>query len=122
MSFTLGGEAISVVTFTGFDLPDDIQVVPLLSDGTTTHNTVLQGSGSQMPRAVVTGRTTDEEEIQLLKMYRSTHDVVTFVEPLDGSHSVVVMTLTVSRAHPATFQFEWTMEIAEVTGQGGSGS
>lgn len=120
--FTLNGEPLNVTSFTGFDLPDDIQPVTLLSDGPSTHNTVLQSSGSQMPTATVVGRTHDEEQIQLLRSYRNSHAEVEFVEPLDGAHDVVVLTMTVTRSSPATFLFEWTITVAEVRATGGSGS
>lgn len=122
-AFTIAGEPIGVTQFTGFDLTDDVQSVGILSDGVSTHNSVLQQSAELMPTASVSGRTTDEEEIQLLRSLRREKAEVTFVEPLDGAHTVVVASLSITRSNPATFLFEWSVTLIETRAPGsGSGS
>lgn len=117
-AFSIYGTDLSVYSFTGFDLPDDLQIVSILSTGTSTHDQVLQQGSMPMPTATLQGRTADPDVIALLRELRRTHLVVDLTEPDEGTHSVVVVNLTVSGATPATFLREWTMTVVEVVAQG----
>lgn len=121
--FTLAGEAINVNSFAGFDRPDDVQVVGLLATAISTHDSVLQQGSRPNPQATVGGRTSDYDQIALLKTYRDSHEVVSFVEPDEGEHQVVILTLSVNKVAPTLFLWEWsaTMIEMELTGFG-SGS
>jgi hypothetical protein len=121
-AFTINGEDLSVYSWSGFDLPDDLQPVRILSTGSSDHDEVLQQGSTPMPRATLQGRTTDIEVIRLLRALRQSHVEVTFTEPDEGSHQVVVDTLSVSAATPATFIREWQMTLIEVSAGAGSGS
>ena len=120
--FTLAGETLNVNSFSGFDLPDDITSVVVLSNGTSDHNTVLQAGSKQSPTASISGRTSDFEQVALLRLYRESHASVEFVEPDEGAHTVVVLTLEVHKVSPTLFLWEWSATLSEVGQSVGSGS
>ena len=115
MSFTLGSltNIDGVTSYTGFDLPDDLQVVRLLSDGTTTHNAVAQGSGSSFPTAVIGGITDQSNTISGLRGYRASHELITFTDDQSESHTVLVSQLTTSQ-NKISGLWDWTATLLEV--------
>jgi hypothetical protein len=117
-SFTLAGEDLNVNAFSGFDRPDDVQLVAVLSTGTSTHDTVIQQGSVPSPIATLSGRTSDYLQIDLLKQYRNSHAEVTFVEPDEGAHAVVITSLSVQKVAPTLFLWEWTATMIETVAAG----
>ncbi len=119
--FTLAGEQINVNAFSGFDRPDDIQLVAVLSSNLSSHDTVVQQGSTPSPLASLSGRTSDFDQIEVLKMYRNSHAVVTFTEPDEGSHEVIILTLETHKVAPTLFLWEWSATMIEISAAG-SGS
>lgn len=113
--FTLAGEDLDVNAFTGFDRPDDVQVVNLMSSGSSTNDSVVQQSSRPSPLATMSGRTSDFEQIQLLRFWRNSHNIAEFVEPDEGSHYVVLLTLEVQKVPNTLFLWDWTATLIEIT-------
>lgn len=121
--FLLAGESINVNAFSGFDRPDDVQVVNLLWTPTSTHDSVVQQSSKPSPIATLSGRTSDYEQVELLREWRDSHGITTLQEPDGGTHAVIVLTLEVHKVPPTLFLWEWTMTCIELAaGSLGSGS
>lgn len=113
-AFALGAlDPLSVKDFSGFDLPDDLQVVDVLSDGTTTHNAVLQQGASGLPQATLSGRATAYSTIAQLRVYRATHEALTFTEPDAGAHTVVVQDFSSKRVARNLYQWDWSCTLLE---------
>lgn len=120
--FTLNGESINVNAFSGFDRPDDAQMVAVLSSSTSDHDTLVQQGNNPSPLASMSGRTSDYEQVALLRELRNSHEQVIFTEPDEGAHIVVVLTLEVHKVAPTLFLWEWSATIIEMSTGVGSGS
>jgi len=113
MGYSLGTiDPLVVTKFDGFDLPDDMVVVRLLSDGTTTHNAVLQSSGSSLPTATLAGITEDAAVIAALRAYRLSHAIVTWTDDQANTSSVVVATFSAAQDKISGL-WDWTMTLHE---------
>ncbi len=121
--FQLGGEQLNVNAFSGFDRPDDHQLVGILSSTSSDHDTIIQSGAVQSPLATLSGRTSDYEQVVNLRYWRNSRIPVDFVEPDEGTHRVVVLTLEVHKVSPMLFLWEWSATLVEIEAQSaGSGS
>lgn len=114
--FTLSSiDPLWVITFDGFDLPDDISTVGILGNGTSAFNAVLQSAGTGLPEASITGISFEASEIASLQALRQSEAHVSFYEPL-GSHNVVLRTFRVSQN--AGGPWPWSMMLVELPAVG----
>jgi len=109
-------DPLVVLTFTGFDLPDDITTVGILGDGTSDFNAVLQSAGTGLPEAEVTGISFSLAEIATLRALRQAEAPVTFVEP-EGTHTVVIRRFQTG-ANNAGLERPWSMTLVELPAEG----
>jgi hypothetical protein len=105
--------ALSVETFSGFDLPSDVSIVNILGDGTTDFNAVLQSPGTRLPSAQLSGKTTDPAIIATLRAYRASEEQVEMTEP-DASHNVVVTDFSSQRSAKEVMLYNWSMTVVEL--------
>jgi hypothetical protein len=112
VSASLGSiNPINVQGFQGFDMPDPLQSMPLISDGTTeTGNEQLQESGFGFARAPIRGTMVDGTDVATLRGYQISREVVTFTEP-DGvtTHTVIVTAVTASQIFGSTWNYGCTL-------------
>lgn len=109
-------DPLVVLTFEGFNLPDDIAVVPILSDGSSTHNAVLQSSGTGLPQANVIGVSFTLAEVASLRALRQAETPIGFVEP-EGTHTVVILSFRVDQNHGG-LERPWSMVLVELPDEG----
>lgn len=109
-------DPLVVITFDGFNLPDDISTVGILGDGTSTFNAVLQSAGTGLPEANVRGVSFTLAEIAALRALRQGEAQVQFVEP-EGTHNVVVRTFQVTENAGGPHR-PWTMTLVELSAEG----
>ena len=105
--------ALSVETFSGFDLPSDVSIVNILGDGTTNFNAVLQSPGTRLPSAQLSGKTTDYSVITTLRAYRASEEQVSLTEP-DDTHNVVVTDFSSTRNAKEVMLYNWSMTVVEL--------
>lgn len=90
---TLGRLALGAVdplwsrSFSGFDYPNNAQVVALLGDGTSTYNAVLQQS-AWTARQGTLGCTLETADMLTIRGYYESREVVTFTD-WDGTATAV---------------------------------
>jgi len=114
MSYVLGTiDPLNVTGYDGFDLPSDATVVRLLSDGTTTHNAVVQSSGSSLPEARIVGITTTEADIIALRAYRLSHELVTFSSTGESDRTVLVLEFS-ARQDKMDGVWDWSATLVEL--------
>lgn len=94
--FSLGTiDPLLVEDFDGFDYPQSATRTPLLSDGTSTRNELIQSSGLLLLTAHLTG-TLAAEDIATLRGYYATMDPVTFTDANGNARDVRVFECAVS--------------------------
>jgi len=113
MAYSIGTiDPLNVTSYDGFDLPSDATVVRLLSDGTTTHNAVVQSSGSSLPEARIVGITTTEADIIALRAYRLSHELVTFSATGESDRTVLVLEFS-ARQDKMDGVWDWSATLVE---------
>jgi hypothetical protein len=118
---TVGVVQLGVTTFDGWNYPTFGSTVPILHDGTSVDNEVLQSGSVLRLRATVRGRTLDFQEIEVLRGYNASKEMVDFVDSeLGDSYTVVVLDFQYDRAIP--FLFAYTIDLIDMSDQAGSGS
>jgi hypothetical protein len=75
----------------GFAYPEAAQVTPVLSDGTTERNYVLQGSGLSVRQARRSWVLVPTADMHTIRGYASTKDQVLLVEEDGTERAVIVM-------------------------------
>lgn len=110
-------DPLSVVDYSGFDLPDDVSTVGILGDGSSLYNAVVQSPGTKLPEAQLAGRTTDDGIIAALRALRLTESLVTFTDP-ETTRTVLVSQFHARRNAHAYFLWDWTMTLLELPAPG----
>lgn len=92
--FTLGAiDPFYVEKFGGFNRPRFVSVVNLLGDGGAGPDQVLQSSGIPMRQATVTGWLTKQDDVDTIRGYDDSKEVVAFVDGNGNSTMVVLLEL-----------------------------
>lgn len=91
---TLGAVALIAADHDVFAYPEAGEITPLLSDGTTERNYVLQGSSLSVRQARRSWVVVPEADMRTLRGYASSKMEVTLTEEDGTSRSVVVMDFT----------------------------
>lgn len=116
-AFELDDEPLSVQRFSGFTLPDDIQTIGILGNGTSRYNQVIQSPGTGLRTAQLSGRTSDAAEIARLEALRDSEEPVSFLEPR-ATHRVVVNAFRPDASASAYFLWDWSMALVELPPDG----
>lgn len=91
--FALGViDPLLVVDFSGFDIPNYVQPVRILSDGSLGPHEVLQSSGVPARTAQITGML-DASDCAQLRAYDQTKESVTFYDGSMNPYTVRVLDL-----------------------------
>ena len=80
-------------SFTGFDYPNNAQRVPVLSDGTSTRNEVLQQSGLTRRQATL-GCSLEDADALVVRGYFESRETVTFTDRNGATRDVIVFDFT----------------------------
>lgn len=117
---TMGVLVVNPQRVDGWVYEQTAERVPLLSDGTSTHDEVIQQGSQSSLSAHLTGKFTDFDDVATLREYARTKEVVTFYDPEEAtSHTCVVFTFAVSRQ--VYFIWDWDMTLVEASDVTGSG-
>jgi hypothetical protein len=99
--------------FSGFDYPNNAQLVPLLSDGASERNAVLQQSGLTMRQATL-ATTLDTADAITLRGYYESREAVDFVDHDGATTSVRLLEFSRSMVTAGLWAVMLTMiEIAD---------
>lgn len=94
---TLAGNTLRQTTYSGFDYPDTIRLVPLLDDGTTfTGNAVLQQGAMALRQATLTVIAMSPSDLSTYRTIYQSRAAVTYVDHDSNSFSVIVAEFTAS--------------------------
>lgn len=119
MPFTLDGITLHPTDVEEFEYAQTSVVVPVLSDGTSVDNDVLQQGAQPSPQARLKGLLSDVYDIADLRDLYLSKEAVTFNDPVLGTRTVRVLDFSTVRATP--FLWKYDMTLIGVAG-GGSGS
>ena len=115
MSFTIGtlSNVEGIQSYSGFDLPRDLTVVDILSDGSALYNSVAQSSGSGFPVATLSGITTSSSVISALRAYRLSHESLTFADDQAVSHTVIISEFGATQSKLSDI-WDWSATLLEI--------
>jgi len=102
---------LGVETFDGFDLPQTSTLVPILSDGSSTGNQVLQQGATPFLQAQVAGWLIEPEHVATLRAAYASKEAGTFTDGNGNSLDVRIFDLPPIKDR--TDWWEWTMTLIE---------
>jgi len=118
---SLNSVTLSVRGFRGWDYPQFGSTVPILDDGSSVDNEVVQSASVLRLRASIQGHTLSYSDVTTLRGYNATKELVSFEDDeLGDTKSVVILDFRVDRSWP--FLFDYTIELIDMSDQAGSGS
>lgn len=97
-------------TTAGWDLPSFVQLVPLLSDGSSTGNQVMQSGSTPLRQNSIKGTVLDAADMVLLRGYNASKEAIEFLDP--GDEDLMVRILDFSAA--ATDDESWSIQATLV--------
>jgi len=104
----IGGVAVLYQRFSDWQVPAFATPVRVLSDGTTVDNEVLQSGAVPRQRATVNGWVQDFGDVETLKGYTASKELVLVND--DGTmHSAVVLDLVLDRVLPGLWSCTVTL-------------
>lgn len=102
-------DPLAVTSFAGFDVAAPATLVPVLSDGVSVANAVLQSGAAGWGQAKVSGDLQDADDVATLRGYYASKEEVTFIDAYGNSSTVRVLELEIADVAVDWWSFSATL-------------